>query len=512
MNKARRSRNTWSKRIPALAVLLVSAMLCVLAVVYRGVEVTQVSDDGGIWVTNQDRKLLGHLNYDALMLDGTVSVKSASFDIGQEGGDVTLGETVGRTVTPVRPTSFSLGQSVTLPDNAVQVQGGSVLAVLDPNEGLLWAGSANEPATMSLLREDAVANDLSDGIVTVSNSGTVFAYSPGSSKLVTLTREGQAWRAKTTEIKDFTPAGPPTITAVGDKPVVYDQTGNKLVLPGGKVRDLSEDHVSGAVLQLPGDEAASVLLATSDQLVSVPLNGKAPPVFHRGCSYGAWAGSGAFVRTCTDSTRNQAQTVSSLAEASSAVFRTNRTRIVLNDVSTGTLWLPDKNMVVVSDWDQIPTEEQEEEDTPTPDDREQVSEPEHKDKNTPPEAVDDEFGIRPGRSTLLPVLDNDSDDDGDVLTARAVTNPEFGDVVRTRGGRARGARTRARASSSTRSSRWVRTRRSSTTSCRTGSTRTATSSTSSRRRPPTAWPCSSPRTARSRSVTWARALASRRSP
>lgn len=453
MNKARRSRNTWSKRIPALAVLLVSAMLCVLAVVYRGVEVTQVSvDDGGIWVTNQDRKLLGHLNYDALMLDGTVSVKSASFDIGQEGGDVTLGETVSRTVTPVRPTSFSLGQSVTLPDNAVQVQGGSVLAVLDPNEGLLWVGSANEPATMSLLREDAVANDLSDGIVTVSNSGTVFAYSPGSSKLVTLTREGQAWRAKTTEIKDFTPAGTPTITAVGDKPVVYDQTGNKLVLPGGKVRNLSEEHVSGAVLQAPGDEAASVLLATGDQLVSIPLNGKAierqeasesgqkgtpaPPVFHRGCSYGAWAGSGAFVRTCTDSTRNQAQTVPSLAEASSAVFRTNRTRIVLNDVSTGTLWLPDKNMVVVSNWDQIPTEEQEEEDTPTPDDREQVSEPEHKDKNTPPEAVDDEFGIRPGRSTLLPVLDNDSDDDGDVLTARAVTNPEFGSIVRTRGGRA----------------------------------------------------------------------------
>ena len=453
MNKARRSRNTWSKRIPALAVLLVSAMLCVLAVVYRGVEVTQVSvDDGGIWVTNQDRKLLGHLNYDALMLDGTVSVKSASFDIGQEGSDVTLGETVSRTVTPVRSTSFSLGQSVTLPDNAVQVQGGSVLAVLDPNEGLLWVGSANEPATMSLLREDAVANDLSDGIVTVSNSGTVFAYSPGSSKLVTLTREGQAWRAKTTEIKDFTPAGTPTITAVGDKPVVYDQTGNKLVLPGGKVRDLSEERVSGAVLQAPGDEAASVLLATGDQLVSVPLNGKAierqeasesgqkgtpaPPVFHRGCSYGAWAGSGAFVRTCTDSTRNQAQTVPSLAEASSAVFRTNRTRIVLNDVSTGTLWLPDKNMVVVSNWDQIPTEEQEEEDTPTPDDREQVSEPEHKDKNTPPEAVDDEFGIRPGRSTLLPVLDNDSDDDGDVLTARAVTNPEFGSIVRTRGGRA----------------------------------------------------------------------------
>ncbi len=453
MNKARQSRNTWSKRMPAIAVLVVSAMLCVLAVVYRGVEVTQVSvDDGGIWVTNQDRKLLGHLNYDSLMLDGTVSVKSASFDIGQAGGDVTLGETVTRTVSPVKPTSFSIGQAVTLPEGATQVQGGSVLAVLDPAAGLLWVGNADEPASISFAAEDAVAKDLSDGVVTVSRTGTVFAYSAGSSSLVTVVKEGQTWRAKTATIKDFQPSGPLTITAVGDKPVIYDQSGNTLVLPGGRLRDLAEEHVTGAVLQDPGDEAASVLLATDSELVAVSLNGKsverqpasdagakgnpAAPVFHNGCSYGAWAGSGAFVRTCTDKSRNQAQTVPTLAEATSAVFRTNRTRIVLNDVSTGTLWLPDKNMVLVNNWDQIPTEEQEEEDTPTPDQREQVSEPEHNDKNTPPEAVDDDFGIRPGRSTLLPVLDNDSDDDGDVLTARAVTDPEFGTVVRTRGGRA----------------------------------------------------------------------------
>ena len=453
MNKARQSRNTWSKRMPAIAVLVVSAMLCVLAVVYRGVEVTQVSvDDGGIWVTNQDRKLLGHLNYDSLMLDGTVSVKSASFDIGQAGGDVTLGETVTRTVSPVKPTSFSIGQAVTLPEGATQVQGGSVLAVLDPAAGLLWVGNAGEPASISFAAEDAVAKDLSDGVVTVSRTGMVFAYSAGSSSLVTVVKEGQTWRAKTSVIKDFQPSGPLSMTAVGDKPVIYDQSGNTLVLPGGKLRDLAEEHVTGAVLQDPGDEAASVLLATDSELVAVSLNGKsverqpasdagakgnpAAPVFHNGCSYGAWAGSGAFVRTCTDKSRNQAQTVPTLAEATSAVFRTNRTRIVLNDVSTGTLWLPDKNMVLVNNWDQIPTEEQEEEDTPTPDQREQVSEPEHNDKNTPPEAVDDDFGIRPGRSTLLPVLDNDSDDDGDVLTARAVTNPEFGTVVRTRGGRA----------------------------------------------------------------------------
>lgn len=102
MKKGRKTRRTWSKRLPAMSVLLVSAFLYAIAFMSRGMEVTQVSvNDGGIWVTNQDRKLVGHLNYDARMLDGRVSVKSASFDIGQAGGDVTLGEAGTRTVSPV---------------------------------------------------------------------------------------------------------------------------------------------------------------------------------------------------------------------------------------------------------------------------------------------------------------------------------------------------------------------------------------------------------------------------
>ena len=102
MKKGHKTRRIWSKRLPAMSVLLVSAILYAIAFMSRGMEVTQVSvNDGGIWVTNQDRKLVGHLNYDARMLDGRVSVKSASFDIGQAGGDVTLGEAGTRTVSPV---------------------------------------------------------------------------------------------------------------------------------------------------------------------------------------------------------------------------------------------------------------------------------------------------------------------------------------------------------------------------------------------------------------------------
>ena len=102
MKKGYKTRRICSKRLPAVSVLLVFAILRTIAFMSRGVEVTWVSvDDGGIWVTNQDRKLVDHLNYDARMLDGRVSVKSASFDIGQAGGDVTLGEAGTRTVSPV---------------------------------------------------------------------------------------------------------------------------------------------------------------------------------------------------------------------------------------------------------------------------------------------------------------------------------------------------------------------------------------------------------------------------
>jgi len=55
--------------MPAIAVLVVSAMLCVLAVVYRGVEVTQVSVDDG------DRILAANAQSQMLMNGNVVFVR-----------------------------------------------------------------------------------------------------------------------------------------------------------------------------------------------------------------------------------------------------------------------------------------------------------------------------------------------------------------------------------------------------------------------------------------------------
>ena len=101
------------------------------------------------------------------------------------------------------------------------------------------------------------------------------------------------------------------------------------------------------------------------------------------------------------------------------------------------MWLPERDMIMIDTWDEDnPDESQSSSEDQNPDLLEEISDPKRDQKNTPPTAVDDEFGVRPGKSTLLPVLQNDSDSDGDVLTAEPMSQPSFGSVVVTRGGRA----------------------------------------------------------------------------
>ena len=50
--------------------------------------------------------------------------------------------------------------------------------------------------------------------------------------------------------------------------------------------------------------------------------------------------------------------------------------------------------------------------------------------------MDDDFGVRAGKTAILPVLMNDSDADGDFMTASALTQPSLGQVSVAREGAA----------------------------------------------------------------------------
>jgi len=434
--------------------MLVVVALCVAGVIYRGAEVTQVNvNDGGIWVTNKSKQMVGHLNYEARILDGALRTEATNFDVGQSAETVTVSDLNSLTVAPVNVTQVALGAPTALPAGSSAMQGGDILGVLNAADGTLWTTSAASPSPSNLAESAALASNMGASAFVTGVDGTVYSLS-ASGTLTTVKRRGSVDETTTTQVKGIAEDARLSMTAVGDQVVALDSTSNKLFLPGDKTLDLNAAGVEpGGVLQQAGPKDGSVLLATASSLVSIPLNGAKPvitpaaegspsgvpaaPVRHEGCAYGAWGGSGAYLRSCKEASSNKQMVVDTLTSAREIVFRTNRKAIVLNDVAEGDVWLPDSNMVLMDNWDEVENElEESEEEKDSPELTNEVADPQQREENTPPEAVDDEFGIRPGRSTVLPVLDNDSDLDGDVLTASPTSQPGWGSVVVARSGRA----------------------------------------------------------------------------
>ena len=442
------------RRLPAFVLVLVVAALCIAGVIYKGAEVTQVNvNDGGIWVTNKSKQMVGHLDYEARILDGALRTEASNFDVGQAGETVTVSDLTSLTVAPVNVTQVSLGSPTALPSGSSAMQGGDVLGVLNPTDGTLWTTSATAPSPANLSEGAALSSNMGASAFVTGLDGSVYSLA-ASGTLTTVKRQGTVDQAATSRIDGIPEDAQLSMTVVGDQVVALDSQSNTLFLPGGKKLDLSAAGVEeGGILQLAGPKADSVLLATPSALVSIPLAGGAPaitpatesgvsgnpaaPVRHEGCAYGAWTSSGAYMRACDDPSANKQMVVDTLTTAREIVFRTNRKAIVLNDVAQGSVWLPDSNMVLMDNWDEVENQlEETEEEQDSPELTNEIADPQQREQNTPPEAVDDEFGIRPGRSTVLPVLDNDSDLDGDVLTASPTSAPEWGTISVARGGRA----------------------------------------------------------------------------
>lgn len=445
-----------SRRLPALVVALLVGVLTLMAFRYEGLPTAEVDvNDGGIWVTKGQTQQVGHLNYEARVLDAGFKANSSQFDIAQFEDTITFSDLAVNSIIPVDPAAVRLGAATSLADRTTAVQGGKRLGILDAAEGNLWVADARNPSGVTYTEGTALATDLEGGVVTAGLDGTVLAVSPTSSKFTVVSAKGLADAITNTPIQGLSPTAQLTLTAVGSRPVALDARTNTLILPDGSQHSLTEAGVApGGMLQQPGPATDHVLLATANSLVSVKLDGfavtqvpaatddqtpglPAAPVRLEGCEYAAWAGSGRYLRQCDGSSDIVRQGVDSLARAGTVAFRTNRKLIVLNDIGSGSVWLPEKNMFLVDGWDQVesklnPKEKEEE----SPQNREEITDPERKDKNTPPVADDDEFGVRPGRSTTLDVLGNDSDRDGDVLTARPLSKPDFGTVWRTRGSQA----------------------------------------------------------------------------
>lgn len=443
----RRRRPLLRTGVPIGLTVMVTAVFVVFAVLSNGFPVRKLDlHDSGIWVTNDDLGLFGRLNKAAASLDTYFSPpgearQAYSLNVHQDGGSVVVRDIAGGRLVPV-----DVRAGVSLPDAAaavapaslVDLRAGSV-AALEPEGGKVRAGRYEKDALVDVKVLDATAEAQGDvgaapvgsegvrGAVAVGTDGTVYAVSLAG-RLMTLKQTGSGFGDPVYgEIGALTSV---QVSAVGPGVVVYDPVAGVVRLPDGKDVRVTPD--AAGRLQQPGPVASGVLIATSRELLSVSAAGEVQSLFGGGggapaapvrlgsCVFGAWAGSpGVVARSCDGQPASKLSVDRTGSTLLRPVLRVNRGALAVNDTADGRVFDVDLQRSL-DNWKDIQPKQQ-----PNQTDKKSDVTPQNQD-DAKPKAQPDRLGARPDRTTVLHVLDNDSDPMGGLLAIVAVTPPAGG--------------------------------------------------------------------------------------
>ncbi|GMA93662.1 hypothetical protein GCM10025881_04860 [Pseudolysinimonas kribbensis] len=401
----------------------VAAVVATLAIVSTGYTAQKLDlGDGSVWVANGHDQVIGRANPAVLELNSVVHSKGAQLSVAQAGDEVLLVDRADATVSIVDPATSTAGQPIALPPQQPQVAVvGDRVAIYEGGTGQLWlvdedqlpSFDATGPATLDLGAHS---------VISTGPDGTLIAYAPSTGKVfrvdaATSDVVDDQWRATLAKGSTY------QTTSVGRQWAVLDAGARVLQLQGRTV-DLSGllPSASDPVLQQPGPAADRVLIASDQGLVSVPLDGGAPirlvsnrsgtpaaPLVLGQCVYAAWS-SGAGWRRCGTAAASELRLPGMVGSAALS-FLVNTERVVLNDARGGASWAVQHGGQLIDNWSDLITKDDQQQQKQNDQDVPPDVDPQQK----PPVAVDDSFGARPGRSSVLPVLLNDYDPNGDVL-------------------------------------------------------------------------------------------------
>lgn len=418
----------------ALVIALIAGVPLTIAALHPGFPISDVElTSRDVWVTNGEQLLGGRLNRQIDELNGAVVASTPNFDVMQDGDTLFMHDPDAGRIESVNPASTEVTSAIDIPIGSEVAYGGSVIAIMSP-EGQLWGITSVGDLQFNYVSNPPILELGQDAHMAVTRDGEILAVSSEKKKLYRI-----ASLADRPEEKDFPSVGAFQLAAVGDQAVVFDQSTNEIVTESGSKYSIGE--APGLKLQMTGPESDFAIVSTADSLVRVnlgsgsveiesagfesdskDLDGVAAPVNQDGCAHGAWADNQKYLLSC-EGQDPAPQDIEQPTQGSFFAFRVNRTVIALNDLSNGNSWIPSENMRLVDNWDDVtPPVEQESEEIGEEKSAIQSFEDtlaERTDVNRPPTAQDDAFGVRPGRTTIFSVLDNDSDPDGDVLVISA---------------------------------------------------------------------------------------------
>jgi hypothetical protein len=407
------------------AVGVVVAVVAGVAIASGGYTAQRVDlGDASVWVANERHESVGRANTAVHELNAVVEAGGTRPEVVQRGSTVLVLDRDRASVGIVDPATASVVESVAVPPTGTEVAlaGDRVVVSAD---GDLWVHPVEE---FGRFESDAEPDFEfgADSVVSVDESGRVFGFTPSTGEVREVRAAAPEGVVEAWALEPVEPADGVQVTSVGGRWAVLEPSARRIHLEGRTV-DLSDllSSTDGAVLQRPSVAGDAVLVATRDGLIEVAFDGSAPrklvevgsggparPIVHGGCIHAAWGGEGTAWRACEGDEEGRAFRLERRVAGAGLRFLANGDALVLNDLQTGATWAAAGEYELIDNWDELLDVERDERRVEQNDPDSQVS---TEKSQVPPVAVDDEFGARPGRSTLLPVLLNDYDANGDVL-------------------------------------------------------------------------------------------------
>lgn len=416
----------------SLAIVAVVVTTAVLSTGYRSQQLTL--NDGAVWVANNSSHAIGRANTAIAQLNSVVKANGSDLETVQQGDTVLLVDRSNAQLSIVNPATSEAASAVALPAERPEVWiAGQNAVIMAQTTGQVWITPLSQLQNFNQATKETF-NFGKNAAATVDENGVLYVASPGSGQVFEVDAAASSTDEQQWPIRVSSSAAQLQITAVNGQWAVLDTLDGTLVTESRRI-DVSQTVPSGASpeLQLPSvsqsSDSSAVLVATTRGLVSVPFSSgsattlseassgvPARPLALNGCVFSAWAG-GALWRQC-GSAAAERFTLDQNTAAATLSFAVNGTTAALNDATSGDAWAVQRQGELISNWsDLIKTDQTQVQQN------QQTNQTQKQQSEVPPVAVDEEFGARPGKSTLLPVLMNDYDANGDVLVVASVGSP-----------------------------------------------------------------------------------------
>ena len=414
-----------SLAITTTSAIVVAAVVAAVAIVSSGYTAQKLDlNDSSVWVANGNQQAIGRANTAVRELNSVVPSTGTDLGVVQNGSTILLVDNANSKLEQVDPATSAVTGSVPLPPGRPEVfLTTNNVVIVAAATGQVWVTPISDLSAFDA--QSPAALTLGAGVIaSMDDAGTLFVYSPVSKQVDRIQPDVSDTVLSADPLKIGSKTGL-SISSVADHWAVLDPAAHRMYVAGRSTSLAGSVAANNAVLQQASSTGDRFMVAGSSGVVAVALDASsrstlvsgragipAQPLVAAGCDFAAWTSGQAWRRCTNDGSDGTVLTLAGMAGGTALTLRFNGSRVVLNDSRSGATWAIQQSGQLINNWDDLlapkntqQQQQQQNEDTPPQVEKQQV----------PPVAVNDEFGARPGRTSVLPVLLNDYDANGDVL-------------------------------------------------------------------------------------------------